>query len=361
MTTDQNKHSDRLHAKHSPSSLKHKKQCPKWENEQRETVFTDDGEKCHEAVETGDLSKLTELQHFYANVAIKYVQPLIDAASDVKKEERLWNSDPFLRDLTHGSPDLMTWAGESHLDIVDYKFGRNPVDPADINLQAKAYVLAAFDTYPKLETITFHFVHPRLADRDSNHTFHRRERDSIRDEIFEVVYAAENEQYEATPHTEACLYCAKRGSCKALLTTMVKYYQDMHLGDIKDFDLDLTVPENRAKLFEILKTLDKAIPAAVANLTERHLNGDEIPGYELKFRRGSRSITDPKKAYDVVKSELSLPEFLSACKVKVSELENLVIGKAEDKREAKINLVTALEVSGAMTTEQETKYLAKSK
>ena len=124
----ENKHADRLHAKHSPSSLKHKKLCPKWENESKDTVFTDDGTKCHEAVETGDLSKLTELQHYYANCAIKYVQPLIDAASKVVKEERLWNSSGWMSELTHGSPDLMCWAGESHMDIVDYKFGRLPVD-----------------------------------------------------------------------------------------------------------------------------------------------------------------------------------------------------------------------------------------
>lgn len=359
--TDQNKHSDRLHAKHSPSSLKHKKLCPKWENENRESEAAEDGERCHEATETGDMSKLTELQHFYANVAIKYSQPLIDAASDVKKEERIWNSDPFLRDLTHGSPDLMAWAGDEHLDIVDYKFGRIPVDHASVNLQAKAYVLAAFDTYPKVETITFHFVHPRLADRDSHHTFHRRERDFIRDEIFEIVYAAENEQYEATPETEACLYCAKRGKCEALLTTMVRFYHDMHLGDIDTFNLDLSEPENRAKLFEIIKTLSKALPKVQEELTDMHLNGDEIPGYELRFRKGARKITDSVKAYETVKDQVPLSEFLATCTVKMGDLEQAVVSKADDPRAAKINLVTSLVSSGALTVEEETKYIAKSK
>lgn len=359
--TDQNKHADRLHAKHSPSSLKHKKLCPKWENEQKESVFTDEGERCHEAVETGDLSKLTELQHYYAMCAIKYVQPIIDAASEVKKEERIWNSDPFLRDLTHGSPDLMAWAGDTHLDIVDYKFGRIPVDHASVNLQAKAYVLAAFDTYPKLETITFHFVHPRLADHDSHHTFHRRERTFLREEIFRIVYAAEQERYEATPETEACLYCAKRGSCQALLTQMVRYAHDMHLTEIENFNLDLAVPENRAKLFEILKMLAKALPAAQDKLTEAHLNGEEIPGYELKFRRGARKIVDTQKAYEAIKDRVTKDEFLSACTVKMTDLENLVVKKSEDTRAAKNNLNQALEVSGALVTEEETRYLTKSK
>lgn len=361
MTTTENKHADRLHAKHSPSSLKHKKLCPKWENESKDTVFTDDGTKCHEAVETGDLSKLTELQHYYANCAIKYVQPLIDAASEVKKEERLWNADPFLRDLTHGSPDLMAWAGETHLDIVDYKFGRLPVDPAEFNLQAKAYVLAAFDTYPKLETITFHFIHPRLADHDSHHTFERRQRDALRDEIYSIVYAAENEQYEATPDTEACLYCKKRGTCTALLTELVRYAHQMHLSDITDYNLDLTVPENRAKLFELLKTLSKAVGQAQDKLTEAHLNGDEIPGYELKFRKGARSIRDTIKAWETVKDVVDLEEFLKSCKVKMGDLEELVVKKAEDPRSAKVKLTMALESSGALVTEEETKYLTKSK
>lgn len=357
----ENKHADRAHAKHSPSSLKHKKLCPKWENESKDTVFTDDGTKCHEAVETGDLSKLTELQHYYANCAIKYVQPLIDAASEVKKEERLWNSDLFLRDLTHGSPDLMTWAGETHLDIVDYKFGRLPVDPAKDNLQAKAYVLAAFDTYPKLETITFHFVHPRLADHDSHHTFHRKERWAICDEIAKIVYEAESDDYAPTPETEACLYCKKRGSCTALLTELVRYAHQMHLSEISDYNLDLKIPENRSKLFEILRTLSKAVGQAQDKLTEAHLNGEEIPGYELKFRKGARSIKDTIKAWDTVKQDVALEEFLASCKVKIGDLEELVVKKAEDPRDAKVKLTMALESSGALVTEEETKYLTKSK
>ena len=357
----ENKHADRLHAKHSPSSLKHKKLCPKWENESKDTVFTDDGTKCHEAVETGDLSKLTELQHYYANCAIKYVQPIIDGASKVVKEERLWNACGWMSQLTHGSPDLMAWAGETHMDIVDYKFGRLPVDPAAVNLQAKAYVLAAFDTYPFVETITFHFVHPRLADHDSNHTFKREERDAICEEISKIVLAAEDPEVDPTPETEACLYCKKRGTCPALLTEMVRYAHQMHLSDIPDYNLDLTVPENRAKLFEILKLMSKAVGQAQDKLTEDHLNGNEIPGYELKFRKGARSIKDTIKAWETVKETVELADFLKSCKVKIGDLEELVVKKAEDPRAAKVKLTMALEDSGALVTEEETKYLTKSK
>jgi hypothetical protein len=357
----ENKHAERAHAKHSPSSLKHKKLCPKWENESRDTVFTDDGTKCHEAVETGDLSKLTELQHYYANCAVKYAQPIIDGASRVLKEERLWNAEPAMRDLTHGSPDLMAWAGETHLDIVDYKFGRLPVDPAKDNLQAKAYVLAAFDTYPEVETITFHFVHPRLADHDSNHTFHRRDRTVLCYEILFIVSKAEDPKVKPTPETEACLYCKNRGCCPALLTEMIRYSHQMHLNEIPDFNLDLNVPENRAKLFEVLKTLAKAVPQAQEELTTKHLNGDEIPGYELKFRRGARSVVDTAKAYAAVEDIVTPEEFLKVCSVSISDLEEVVVGKATDTRAAKANLNSVLEASGALVIKPETKYLTKIK
>ena len=135
----------------------------------------------------------------------------------------------------------------------------------------------------------------------------------------------------------------------------------MHLSEIPDYNLDLTVPENRAKLFEILKTLSKAVEQAQSDLTTSHLNGDEIPGYELKFRKGARSIKDTIKAWETVKESVDLSDFLSSCKVKIGDLEELVVKKAEDPRAAKVKLTMALESSGALVTEEETKYLTKSK
>ena len=49
--------------------------------------------------------------------------------------------------------------------------------------------------------------------------------------------------------------------------------------------------------------------------------GIDIPGTELFEKKGTRSITNALAAYDAVKDKLSPTEFIEACDVKITALE----------------------------------------
>src|SRR5690606_26064430 len=169
-------HAERLHAEHSPSSLKFKEICPGFENEPDDERFrdlADEGSRMHEAAETGDMSKLTiEQRHFVQNV-LDYVERATLGATKTIKEQRLYHADPLLREKSHGTPDRLDFMSEDFVHLIDYKFGRRPVDHARDNIQGWAYVLAVFDTYPEVQFVHVHFLAPRLADGFTNHVFER--------------------------------------------------------------------------------------------------------------------------------------------------------------------------------------------
>jgi len=366
----QSQHAD-FHAKHSPSSIKMLSLCPRFANRQTTSDLADEGTMLHASVETGKFEGLTDIQEHYAAVALAYSKPIEDAATKVLKEYRIWNNDPFMRELTHGSPDLIAFAGETHADIVDYKFGRNPVDHAQYNYQAKAYVLAALDTWPALETVTFHFIHPRLADRDSSHTFRRADRDSICAELRAIVEAAEGGA-EPTPDTRACIYCkhAFSGGCSALSREL---YRIMKLKDIQPIDASTATPEELGKAYEAAAVAEVWAEGQKKAILHRRLEGTEIDGYELKFKKGTRKVVDSGKAWEcfwrstgadhVEEAYESLPAFLEACTVSVTKLEQAAIRDLDkdDKMPTKALLTSQLIKAGAVETSEETSYLAKSK
>jgi hypothetical protein len=53
---------EKLHAKHSPSSLKSKELCPHWENRPGSSKAADEGTMMHDAADTGHLDGLNEEQ-----------------------------------------------------------------------------------------------------------------------------------------------------------------------------------------------------------------------------------------------------------------------------------------------------------
>jgi hypothetical protein len=50
---------EKLHAKHSPSSLKSKELCPHWENRPGSSKAADEGTMMHDAADTGHLTAST--------------------------------------------------------------------------------------------------------------------------------------------------------------------------------------------------------------------------------------------------------------------------------------------------------------
>ena len=353
MTTD--------HAKHSPSSLRYKEICPGWENRGGTSDAADEGSLMHKAAETGDLSRLNPEQRAQVQECLDYLTPLEDGADEVHRERRM-----DVAGLTWGTADRVIIRGSGeHAHVIDFKFGRQPVDDADVNLQGFAYAVAVFHEYP-VERVTVHFLCPR-TDTITRHTFVRSEEyDRMVTRIAAVIARAEDPNHELNPDPKVCQYCAHLGTCKAVANKALMIPK----GNRWDLPADLnpeaiTQPEQMSRVLEVVPAIEAWASAIKQAALEMVRHGRDIPGYALRSRSGRRVIKDLLPAWAIINQEfgVSLEEFLPACSVKITDVENAVKARAPRGKGAEtlrlLNVKFAEE--GIVTTTPEVEYLAKQK
>jgi hypothetical protein len=135
-----------------------------------------------------------------------------------------------------GTVDRVVIKG-THVDLVDFKFGRGEIDDAEINIQGQAYLLGVMDKFPELETATVHFIIPR-RDEVLTAEYKRKDMEGIRLRINLIVEKAMAESAETIPNTEGCRYCKHKLSCPALsdkLLPLAKKYSQ----SVDDFEMTL--------------------------------------------------------------------------------------------------------------------------
>lgn len=360
-------HSERTHAKHSPSSLKHKELCARWKNKDQKSIYAEEGEAAHEAVEAylrGDsslLAAMPEDMRLSAQMVIDYVEPRIMGYTIWRLEERIFVADPFLRELTHGTPDLVVMDGPN-CAVFDYKFGRRPVDHASKNLQGFAYMLAVFDTYPEIQTIRMAFAAPRVVDGFTDAEFTReKDYDRIYTRVYRVVARAEDELIAPCASWEACAYCANKANCVALENLIVDTY-DQSTADLNASDLARAkqedTPENLGYRLKAAKVLKDYVSQEEAEILEKKLQGQDIEGFDLRYVRGKTTVSDVLKAYQLVSDKIPVEEFIKNCTISISSLEAMLLANAEgDKKTLKRELISSLLKEGALTQGTESAYL----
>lgn len=262
----------------------------------------------------------------------------------------------------------------THVDVVDFKFGRGEIDDAEINIQGQAYMLGVMDKFPELETATVHFIIPR-RDEVFTADFNRADMEGIRLRISLIVGKAMLSDAERIPNTEGCKYCKHKLSCPALNDKMLPLAKK-YAKTVDDFELNLwgsyspaeiEDPEVLGKMLNVASVVDKWAEAAKKQATKLATDeGLEIPGYDLHFRTATAKIDDSQAAFDAVEHLLSAEEFMNACNVTPSALGKAYSEKLPrgEKKNARAKIDNALEDAGVILSEEErslTPYLRKSK
>lgn len=318
----------RGHHPDSPSSLQSSAACSSFENEQRDTQASRDGTLQHKATETRDVSILGGNESWVAAVelCIAYEDAAIDVFTDagltfeVIREQYLAVGEEvvgtdlenvnaefytWFRGVTGGFPDTLI-VGARHAVLLDWKFGRVPVTPTRDNLQGIAYALGAFQLYPELETVQVDFFAPHQKWSDAHqiaeyvHTFHRTEIPVLELRIRTVVarkhvaYAAvaRDDWSHATPKTDLCLWCSRKGLCPkvgSLLPAVVEKYHDLVVPDeVKEYRL--TRPEQVAVAYRFASQFDLIIKAIKARCIEASLTEDLKPEGFTIVKQQKRSV-----------------------------------------------------------------------
>lgn len=263
---------------------------------------------------------------------------------------------------------------DTHVDLVDFKFGVGEIDDADINIQGQAYLLGVMDRFPQLETATVHFIIPR-RDEVLTHKYTRADMEDIRLRINMIVEKAMLEEAEAIPNTEGCRYCKHKLSCPALSDKMLplakKYSQS-----VADFEMNLwgsyspekvDDPDVLSKMLNVASVVDKWQTAAKAQALKLAVEeGAEIPGYDLHFRNVSTKIDNAQEAYDALEHLMDPEDFMSVCNVSITKLVKKYAEKMErgQKKNARAVIESSLEEAGVLPAEEDrdrSPYLRKSK
>ena len=279
---------------------------------------------------------------------------------------------------TFGTCDRLTVNGTEAVQI-DYKTGQGAVDEPQDNWQAKAYALGAFQRFPQLDTIHFYFIACR-RDEILFHTFTRDDVDEIIHAISGVIQRAKKiracfskaDPSLLIPQTKICNYCKNAGKCPSLAKlaaeTAIKYApgeenflpmpEQVHGSFCDD-------PEELAKMLRVVPIVRKwasGVEFAARNLAIEE--GVDIPGFEVKERRGRRSITSALAAFGVIKDMVNVEDFLDGIdKFPVGKLEKLVSDMTPrgQKKEKVAEVMSELYKLGAVETGKDSQYLSEIK
>lgn len=360
------------HHEFSPSQLMYREACPGWKpDEGPQSVQAAEGTMMHKALETGDLNGLNEEQSRCVNMVSELFASMKEeldkpnAVTEVHQELRL-----AIMGLTFGTADLVLVNG-AYAKIGDAKFGWNPVEDAETNLQGWAYATGVYEKWPSVEYVEVVFAQPRL-DSVSRANFYRKadlERMKLRISAV-IARARDHKPEDLKPSEFSCLYCGAKATCTALhkkalviSSKFVELAPDKELLDIYNPD-QLATPELRGKA-EILRRILEPWCEKVRKENLKHVleTGEEIPGFEVKTRAGRRTVSDPQITWELVKDRLAPEEFAAVTEVSVAQLLKAYSSKAPkgSKEKLKQEIEDRLTDAGVLQGGDEIRFLQRIK
>jgi hypothetical protein len=293
----------------------------------------------------------------------KVVEPFLRQADEAGLEEKVVIYNAKGENITWGTSDVVLVTG-NHLTLIDYKFGAGYIDAPENNMQAKAYTAGAFLANPGAKTAEFIFVIPR-RDEVLRHIFKRDELLNLVEEVERVVRAAENPDSPYNPSEETCVFCGEKPKCPAINTAVAKVadkYGELQLPD-EFHSSAIASPNQMAMAMQAATVVERWAKSVRHHAMEMVLNGEEVPGYELKYRQGKRTVRDVQSAWSVVQetTSLNLEDFLPACSVSITELEKVVKTQAPrgQKKALAAEVFDTLQDAGILFRGGEISYLGK--
>lgn len=370
---------ERKHHPLSPSKLNYLEASPCFEGENNENEASLAGTKCHKAVETGDLTGLTDEQMEAVEECITYRDSVVASYDKTRKE---------LSEIYLSVDDLSLFEGftgttggfvdtaimnhdQTRADILDWKFVRWPVIAAEENLQGMAYALGLINKYPTLEQVTVHFVQPYLRCADI-HTFTREQLQVSLTRVLAVVHRAKQwredyskgKEVKFYPTAGTCMWCARKGGCSALHTHFIKVlpkFAPLQLP--KELSPSLINDPQQAGVALMAAELAKAWGEAVRRqVTLRVIEGAPEPeGYRL-VESDRTKVIDVDKAIAIA-SEYLAKEDIEECRdIHLTPLKKKISDKApRGKKKDAIEEFEAKLLAVEAVKENHTAYLKMNK
>jgi hypothetical protein len=240
---------------------------------------------------------------------------------------------------TFGTSDIVAWKGNVGLQV-DYKTGISKIDEPRKNWQSKAYVLAAFQMYPELETIHFAFLIPK-RDEILVGTFNRSELDDLRNEISAVIKKAETTRPKWDSKTididdlnpsVNCRFCRHEEHCPALGAVAIevaKRYRPDLLPDGPIASGDVDDPSTIEKLYVVAKIVENWASGIKHKATGMAHDGVEFETLKLKSMGALKKTLEKNYLAQIaIKHGLELNEIIEAADLTMGQLSKALYDKA---------------------------------
>ena len=245
------------------------------------------------------------------------------------REVRLFERDR----LFSGKPDMVAVWDRKAL-VVDYKFGRIPVSPAECNLQLSALAVLVMDGHEAYH-VDEGFVcilQPYASRKEPAVCRYTRESVEQARAFFRAcIEQAQDEHAPLKPSEKACRYCRAQSSCPAVKLALV----NVTSGDLTTAWEEWS-PEKRREAYDLAK-LAKRWAASVESKVKADLRAEvEIPGLVLAPGKKAFTVTDAAAAFQILNGlfpdGITAQAFTGCCKVGITDLDKLVhsVRKAAD-------------------------------
>ncbi len=351
------------HHEFGPSGFKHIVACPGFWQAPSTNEAAERGTRVHSAVETSDDSGLEsdyekmladKLRVTESMLFRKYADKLGPSFTEVA--EGLLDIDHAHNEYTFGTCDKVFISTDKKFALViDYKTGRESVDPPAENWQAKHYTMGVMQRYKTVEEVHFWFILPARGEVSSG-AFRRSQLKQIALESGDAIVKAKMVRrlraagQDVSAHLRikmaTCRFCdvpKTAHGCELWSRIGVdianKYQPSFKVDPDKVHGSTVSDPAVAGFLFATGKILEKAIEGwnkRVRELIFEH--GATVPYIRVMQKAGARKITNVGTAYQVAsKFGVTHQEFIEAVgSISVSSWETVVGNHAPPKGKGKL-------------------------
>lgn len=239
-----------------------------------------------------------------------------------------------------GHADRMVWNDEHGL-IIDYKFGRNPLEREILAPQLLTYAAAMLEEFPSLQAVEVVAYHT-IEDSEYYEVVHRDDLDAIKDRLAAVILATQEAAPLFSPGRLQCQHCPASGICD------VAHREMRQLVRLAGRPLAERSPEEKAEFADMCK-LVRGLAETGLDLVKAELQvrPDSIPGWRLK-ERATRTIAEPASVAIALESWVLPADLLAMSRPSITKLEALFSEKYVEveggtKKDAKRVLANLIE------------------
>lgn len=349
-------HTERKHAKWSPSTLDKRRLCLNYTPSPFSTnAAAEKGTRIHEALDIEDPSGLlTDEEVELYEKCLKYQNETIPEDYTIIKEPLLETG----RESTWGYADLTAHNPEKTIGFVeDWKTGYNLVNPPEDNFQAISYTLGMFNKYPDMKECGTSFYFPAL-EVDLQYTFKRE--DFFNNQVvklYKLLDDLERDDNPYTPHPSACEYCAIKATCPAMNNTNHSLLPEVFEPNLSPEEIN--DPEKIQAIYYALPTMKAWIKAFEQHVIEVRKDND-LEGIDLINKSGSTSIEDLDSVLDLAKEYgVTDEEIHEVIKINLGDIEKLVYNSAKPKYKklTKEDFRMKLLEGGFISQKEDTQYV----